>query len=220
MRAPSLILVLICCTAFTACNKMRNPQVKGSGNETTQQRTIGDFSRLEVNGTYSVSVRCGSSPSLTLTGDDNLLPLVKTEIRNATLKIYSEQSLSSHTPVAVILGVESLCNVEADGASTVHIENDSTNELSLTINGSGTMEAAGVARYGEYTINGSGTFAVDQLKAREVSITVNGAGTATVYASESLEASVIGTGTVNFYGNPQHVKRNITGIGSIVKMNP
>ena len=199
---------------------MRGPGVKGSGIEATERRTISDFSNVSVNGAYTIFLNCGSAPSLTITGDDNLLPLIKNEVQNGTLKIYSARPVSPKIPIVVHLTTRSVSQVVSDGASTIHIENDSTTSLSLSINGSGNMDAAGSGERAEYTVNGAETFSADEFQAREVAVTINGTGTATVYSSESLEATVVGAGTVSYYGNPGSVKRNITGVGSIVRKNP
>ena len=48
----------------------------GSGQPTTETRTLGDFTALELHGTYVVELELGKPTKLGVAGDDNLVPLV------------------------------------------------------------------------------------------------------------------------------------------------
>ena len=43
----------------------------------------------------------------------------------------------------------------------------------------------------------------------------NGAGSISVYASERLDASVSGIGSIDYSGNPATVNRSVSGLGKI-----
>jgi hypothetical protein len=53
------------------------------------------------------------------------------------------------------------------------------------------------------------------LLAEEVDISLEGIGAAKVYASDKLRAVVQGIGSLNYYGNPRSVKKDVSGIGSV-----
>jgi hypothetical protein len=46
-------------------------------------------------------------------------------------------------------------------------------------------------------------------------VVLSGTGSATVVATKSLKASLSGSGSVTYYGLPQHVKTKVTGTGAI-----
>ena len=65
-----------------------NPLVQGNGQSIVEQRTVGSYSALDINGPVQVEVRVGSAPSLQVEGESNLLPLVRTEGSGSTLRVW------------------------------------------------------------------------------------------------------------------------------------
>ncbi len=60
-----------------------------------------------------------------------------------------------------------------------------------------------------------GASALLELVAREVEIGISGAGDATVHATESLKARVSGVGNITYYGDPEHKRTKVSGLGHI-----
>ncbi len=46
---------------------------------------------------------------------------------------------------------------------------------------------------------------------------MSGAGEAKVYASESFEGRVSGVGNIDYWGDPEHEKTRVSGLGNITK---
>ncbi len=68
------------------------PGIKGDGTIKTENRPISDFSALEVSGAYQIKWSSGK-PALTISTDQNLLPLITTSVTDNTLRIDSKESL-------------------------------------------------------------------------------------------------------------------------------
>src|SRR6266853_2594967 len=66
--------------------------IKGDGVIKTAERPISDFSALVVTGGYQIKWSTGK-PALTISTDQNLLPLIKTIVSGNTLEIDSEENL-------------------------------------------------------------------------------------------------------------------------------
>jgi hypothetical protein len=64
-------------------------------------------------------------------------------------------------------------------------------------------------------VTGTGDAALERLLARDAHVVVSGTGAATVYATESLDASVSGTGGITYRGHPRHVKKSVSGTGAV-----
>lgn len=58
---------------------------------------------------------------------------------------------------------------------------------------------------------------LEQLVARDVHAVLSGSGRIVVHATGKLDASVPGTGTILYSGNPAHVKTSISGQGTITR---
>ena len=93
LRPLLLPLTLIPLTACGVSIDWDGPSVAGSGAVTTDTRTVSAFERVDVGGEYDVVIRVGTTRSVVIEGDDNLLPLIRTEVREGTLHIDSEKDL-------------------------------------------------------------------------------------------------------------------------------
>src|SRR5262245_33132286 len=66
--------------------------VRGSGVRTEEDRPVAEFHSVELETSAKVQVEVGSAPSLHISGDDNLLPLVETKVENGVLKVDTRES--------------------------------------------------------------------------------------------------------------------------------
>ena len=73
----------------------------------------------------------------------------------------------------------------------------------------------GASRNVAINLPGSGNVHCDSLKAKSAKVTLMGSGTVAVYASQSLDASILGSGTIRYSGNPAQVTKHISGSGTI-----
>jgi hypothetical protein len=78
------------------------------------------------------------------------------------------------------------------------------------------LVAAGVTVL-DVSLAGSGDAELQQLVARDVHAIVNGSGRILVDATNTLDASVPGSGVVVYSGNPVHVTSSITGSGAVTR---
>src|SRR3546814_21172017 len=60
--------------------------IRGNGRETTENRTLDEFSGIDVGGAYKLQLTCNEQQSLVIRAEENLLPLIKTEVRNGKLR--------------------------------------------------------------------------------------------------------------------------------------
>src|SRR5438093_6304 len=68
--------------------------IKGSGVLKTEQRPVTGFSRIDVGGIVKLEWRADGAPSLEVTVEDNLLPLLITEVAGDTLKIHFNENVN------------------------------------------------------------------------------------------------------------------------------
>ena len=88
-------------------------------------------------------------------------------------------------------------------------------DLVVDLSGSGNIAVDGVADRVTISLPGSGNIECKGLKAKSAKVTLMGSGTVTVYASETLDASVAGSGAIRYDGSPAQVTKSITGSGTI-----
>lgn len=209
------------------------PTLDGSGVVATERRQVAPFEAVSVEGDFEVLVRVAPETSLTLTGDDNLLPLVRTEVREGTLHIGATRGVSSRRGIRVSLTTPSLQAVAVSGSSRVDARRFRAEAFRASVSGSGNLSAEGETRTLEIALSGSGNARVTgsaervaaalsgsgdldllRLSARTADVQVSGSGTAALLASDELNASVSGSGDV-FYGGAPRVTSHISGSGTV-----
>ena len=85
----------------------------------------------------------------------------------------------------------------------------------VEVSGAGGVEATGRADSVEIVVSGAGDVRLQKLTAQEASVEVSGAGSVHVAAAHSLTASVSGVGDVVYSGNPERVKKDVSGVGEV-----
>ncbi len=191
---------------------------QGSGSLATAKRELPSFHAVHVHGSADVEASVGSSQSLELTWDDNLLEHVRTTVENGKLKIsMAEGSFSSKRKLVVKLTATSLDGMALHGSGDARISGVAGTSFDAAIHGSGNVLGTGSADAVSVVINGSGNVDLRALKAQSAEVEINGSGDVHVFASQAVDASIRGSGDVRYYGDPKEVKTNVAGSGDIGK---
>lgn len=191
--------------------------VRGSGVSKTEDRTVADFQRLVVEGSPGVSIRVGEAKALTVSGDDNLVPWVTTQVQDGTLTIgIRPGSYSARQRLTVLVSVPALESVRVRGSSDVEAAGLAGGSFAIEIHGSGNVRASGKVDRLEVGVSGSGDVRLDDLESREAQISVAGSGDVDVWSTETLSVSIAGSGDVRYKGEPR-VTQSVAGSGSVVR---
>ncbi len=105
MKRIVFLLALVTLTALLAsCARFRN-EVAGSGARQKQKRELASFTSITASGAFEIEVVCQKTQSLELEGDDNILPLVSTEVSNNVLHIDNVRGYSVVEPIRIQISV-------------------------------------------------------------------------------------------------------------------
>ena len=209
----ALLLAALACSALS----LDMNQVVGSGHVISESRRVANFTAVELLGSADVTVVPGSNQSVVVKADDNIVPLIETTVNNGTLVIRTKPSTSFRTPnrVQVIVTMNNPDHVTLSGSGNLSVSGVTGPVFAVDLAGSGEITVTGTADSVSINLPGSGNVHCDGLKARSAKVTLLGSGIVTVYASESLDASILGSGTIRYSGNPAQVTKNISGSGTI-----
>ena len=214
-------------------------QVVGSGKVVTEDRQVSNFNQVAVSGIGDLVITQGQDETLKIEAEDNLIPLIKTEISNGKLTISFEDrgrpvSIHNTKPIKYFLGVKDLQGITVSGSGNVSADALSTGDLKLTLSGSGNFnlaslqakklavvmsgsgdfDLAGKADSQDVNISGSGTYRAGDLETSNTVLSISGSGKTQVWATENLDLRVSGSGDVEYYGQPK-MTQNISGSGKI-----
>lgn len=214
MKTKLTFILLICVFILSGCGFWG---VRGNGKIITEDRNISEFTKLEVGGAYSIKVICGKEASLTISAEENLLPLIRTSVKGNALKIDTKRNISPRKEIVIEITVNELQSLECSGANNINVERINAQDFDVELSGAGNIDLKGETEILHAEISGAGHIDSRELKAKDVYISVCGAANASVYASNFLDASVSGVGSIDYYGNPRNTKTNVSGIGSIIR---
>jgi hypothetical protein len=212
--------------------------VEGSGNIITQDREVREFTEVRLQVSGNVILRQGPMQSLQVKTDDNIMPLIETEVRGKKLTISHGKHHLRPTVFEVYITVKNLEGAAISGSGDISGEGRfvtetfyakisgsgdidfevETDNLSSDISGSGSIRLSGKARDYAASISGSGTINAFDVTAENASVKISGSGDCKITALETLHTKISGSGDVYYRGRPQiHVK--ISGSGSLESQN-
>ena len=230
---PSFLFALL---FVVGCDTDRGPRVSGSGNVISESRTLDTFDRIRVKGSTNVVLQQGATPSLVVEADDNIVPIITTEVRSGELVVSSSQNYRTRNPVTVYVTTPALQAVRVEGSadvvSTTALEGEALavevsgsgnvelevyyNELTVDISGSGDVDVSGEVTTQDISVVGSGNYRARNLPSVDCFIDVAGSGDGQVRVSRLLEVKVTGSGDVIYYGDPE-IRSTVSGSGDLKK---
>ena len=195
-------------------------RTKGSGVMKQETRPVANFSRLMLALPAVVTLTQGAIESLTITTDDNLLPLMATRVEGGELIIDADKSrgFSTKQEIKIRLVVKSLNGITIKGSGDVVGEDLNSDKLDIAINGSGDVKFKSI-RADEFkvTIKGSGDVAINALESKLVEASIRGSGDIKLPALQTGTAniSIHGSGDVFAAGVADKVDVEIMGSGDV-----
>jgi hypothetical protein len=193
-------------------------QVKGSGKLVTEKREVSEFENVEVSGNFEVEIVVRKNFTIEVEADDNLLPLIKTEINGNTLEIEREARFSSSQPVKIRVSAPNIENLDVSGVSKVNVVSIENENLKIDTSGASSVKVQGKTIH--LTVDMSGASKVDtkDLISTNVSIDGSGASGGNISVAEKLSADLSGASHVNYFGNPTEINKKTSG-GSCLKQH-
>jgi predicted small secreted protein len=234
MKTTIKAVLVLLAVILVACGNT----ITGSGNVRSEARDVSDFAAVTVGGSGEVLITQGDEESLTIEAEDNLLPLIKSEIRDGTLVLGLEgprgRNIRATKPIRYLLTVRDLTAISAsgsvavqadeleaerlalslNGSSTIKVAELESEELTVQLNGSSDAELAGEADQQQVVLSGSGHYRAAELESETASVVLNGSSEAILWVEESLDTVINGGSQVQYYGNPV-LKQQLAGSGQV-----
>jgi hypothetical protein len=194
--------------------------VQGEGPLKREERTLNAFQAVDVSQSFIVEIETGKPQSIAVEADENLLPLIDTQVVDNTLKIANKpgKTLSSNNPIKVFLSLPSLQNVDAKGASRLVITGIQGDQLKLNLEGGHQVRmVGGVLQNLQIKASGAAQLESLMLKAQNVDIQLSGAASARIRAEKKLKVSAAGACKLEYKGTPE-ITQNLTGMSVLRKL--
>lgn len=191
--------------------------IKGSGQIRSETRALADFDSIELEDSSDLQIMIGDRFAVTVTADDNLLPLIGTEVHGHRLSIGPKGSYRTRHSPKIAIQLPRLQALQISGSGDVDIGGLNDGALKLAIDGSGDIKARGAVDQLTLSIQGSGDINADAVTADRVDVEIDGSGDATVFAAKALNAVINGSGDITYRGSGAVVQQTVHGSGEVHK---
>ena len=211
----NLVLLIVLIALGTACHGI-HPGVRGSGKLLKEERNVGSFNSISTEGAFDIEVVSQKAQNVEITGDDNILPLVTTEVSNNVLHVRNLRNYSTSQPLTLRISLPDLVGINSSGAGTIEVSGLKNDKFDIDVNGAPTIKASGETKTLKIDANGAAKIDTHKLHAARVEIDSKGVSTVEVYAAEQLDVTVSGPSHVIYRGHAV-VNKTVNGPGSVEK---
>src|SRR3954466_9499954 len=184
--------VFSCLLFLTACNWSEcgdcmtkggeGPKIEGSGVIKTEARKVEPFTSIvltDVESSYLVIERTGEE-SLTVTAEENLLPMFTSEVKDGVLYLTFKKGNSFHgkRPTYKVT-VKELRHIHIQGGVAIEARKLESEKLSILVEGAAGGTLSGRVDDLTIEIKGAGQISAGTLYAKRARVSVEGAGQVT-----------------------------------------
>lgn len=181
--------------------------IVGSGIVASEEREVSDFHALLAGGVGRIEIRHGPTESLRITADDNLLPILTSEVDDGRLILGSDSRFETANDIHYEITVREFDEITLAGAFVVDISGLDTERFAVDLSGATIVDATGRTGHQEIRIAGVSRYDARDLQSRTTRVDIAGPSHATVRVSDLLEGTAVGGAMLEYIGNPTvHVR--------------
>ena len=186
-----------------------------------QVRSVAPFSAVSNSGPVNLVIEVGKAQSVVVSGSDDYLEDIRTDVVDGELRIkmHNDSHVDNRhwNDMKITIGVPTLTAFTMGGAGQTTLTHVNGDKLDIRFGGAGSLKADGTVKTLRLDVGGVGSIDTRDLHAEAADVRVGGVGSVKVWASQSLDASMGGVGSLVYYGEPKQVNTRGGGLGSISK---
>lgn len=217
---------------------LKPPCIEGSGTGASETRPVAAFNSVNLETEAEVTIVQGTPQNLEVSADDNILPLITTEVSNETLTIAETSCYTTSLGVKVAATIPTIDaikvgtsgsvtgsnlslqnpSVSTSSSGSINLSDITASAVTAKVSGSGDITLTGTADSISINISSSGNITADECTTGAGTVTVSASGDARVYATDTLHVTISGSGNVYYRGNPT-VQQNISGSCKLIHID-
>jgi hypothetical protein len=195
--------------------------VDGNGKIKEEAREIQDFHAISVGAGIQAKVSLGEKPSVRVEADENLLPLIRTEIKDGTLVVDVKESISPSKPVKLTVvdtkisaaSVSGGARIEtpaspgafaasASGGAHLAVEGLSSDEVAVEASGGADVKLTGKGKRLAASSSGGAKVEASDLAVESAVVSVSGGARIFAAVSGDVTGKASGGATLHLKGKP------------------
>ena len=230
-----IIFILSISFLFSSCTS-----ITGSGRIIREKRQTGDFNGISVSGGIDVELKQGTSTSVDVEADDNLVNHIETRVEgsvlkighqginnvvNAHMKVYVSapfinmlrSSSASGIEVKDVLRSDGKISLNSSSAAYIHVQVNAPEVVADASSGASLDLSGKTKTYSANSSSGANIKSSDLLS-ENTEASASSGGSAHVHASISLNVNASSGGHITYYGAAS-VRSSVSSGGSVEKGN-
>ena len=200
----------------------------------TRTYQVSTFTKIHLEGAFKVVLEQGNECGLRIKTDEDNFKYIDVHSDASSLSLKITKKHFDFDELILYVTFKDLQELEMQGGISLdtkgyieltdfylHVEGGANVELNLKANrfkvlgeGGVKLEFDGIVDDFTATLSGAGYLDAIDLKTKRCDLKIEGVGTGSVYATETLNATISGVGKIRYKGDPQ-VYKKIEGVGTV-----
>lgn len=189
--------------------------VEGSGTTVTETRDLTGFRSVDVGGVFQVEITAQKDFAVEVEADDNLIGLIRTEVRSGVLHIEAENKFSSDNQVRIRISAPDIEGLFVSGAAKVDVSNLKNSGLTVDSSGAAKIVLAGESSKLNIDVSGAAKVDSENLLSKIAVVETSGASQVSVNVTEELRADATGASKIVYTGSPASVIEKTSGSSKV-----
>lgn len=187
-----LVFTILACDVTISSN-LGGETIRGSGVVVEENRTISNISGVELAMQGTLNIVMGSSESLRIEAEDNLLEYIQTDVRSGKLVIETRRGINLRTskPINYFLTVDELNTIVISSSGDVEAGDLQSKSFSTTTSSSGNLSIGSLDCTSlKVQISSSGEVSISDLMAESVSVQISSSGNLEILGGQVQEQDI------------------------------
>jgi len=243
MKMLQRIIITVAVVAvimFMATSCMTFTGISGSGNVIREERKVEGFKGISASSGLNLFIKQGSNESLIIEAEDNIMPLIITEVKNDVLEIHYKLfswGLSLTKPVNVYISVKELNEIKGSSGSSIKTEEIATGSIKINLSSSATgqfvlqateidanassgalINISGKTYNQKINLSSGCSYEALDLISKSAVADVSSGASVKINVSDSLKVNISSGGLVQYKGTPK-ISSNISSGATLKNIN-
>ena len=221
---PLALFILLGLFATVSFGCWNIPEDRSTGNFVKEERTVSNFTKLDVGGAFKIYLSQGDQEKLLIEADKDEMGEIVTEVIGNKLKIYTKSGWGGrYHDMSIYLTFKDLEYIDFSGAVEVIGENVlAFSELEMDVSGAAEIDMEmkaerfeaefsgaseldfrGTCKIGYIELSGATEIDAEGLEFQDLNIELSGASDAKVWATGTLKIDASGASDIRYKGSPK-----------------